>query len=110
MEITQKGNNKIIQFSQGDIRHIAEEITKGYDSFSGHNLIIDISKYESMSLAEVLPLLELSNKHRLNKKSFVVVVKDFDFNDAPEELNIVPTLQEAYDIIEMEDIERDLGF
>jgi hypothetical protein len=27
-----------------------------------------------------------------------------------EELVIVPTLQEAFDIIEMEEIERDLGF
>ena len=28
----------------------------------------------------------------------------------PDEICIVPTMHEAYDIIEMEDIERDLGF
>ena len=28
----------------------------------------------------------------------------------PDEICVVPTLQEAHDIIEMEDIERDLGF
>jgi hypothetical protein len=28
----------------------------------------------------------------------------------PDEIVVVPTLQEAYDIIEMEEIERDLGF
>ncbi len=28
----------------------------------------------------------------------------------PDEIVVVPTMQEAYDIIEMEDIERDLGF
>jgi len=28
----------------------------------------------------------------------------------PDEIAVVPTIQEAYDIIEMEDIERDLGF
>ena len=34
-----------------------------------------------------------------------VIVSDFSFNDT---LTIVPTLQEAYDYIEMEEIERQL--
>ena len=39
-----------------------------------------------------------------NKGSFVIVYNcDFD-----ENLNIVPTLQEAYDFIDMEEIERQL--
>ena len=39
-----------------------------------------------------------------NKGSFVIVCSiNFD-----EDLNIVPTLQEAYDFIDMEDIERQL--
>ena len=41
-----------------------------------------------------------------NKGSFVIVYNlDFD-----ENLNIVPTLQEAYDFIDMEEIERQLEF
>jgi len=39
-----------------------------------------------------------------NKGSFVIV-SDIDFD---ENLNIVPTLQEAYDFIDMEEIERQL--
>lgn len=39
-----------------------------------------------------------------NKGSFVIVSK-FSFSD---ELNIVPTIQEAYDFIDMEEIERQL--
>lgn len=39
-----------------------------------------------------------------NKGSFVIVCS-VNFN---EELNIVPTLQEAYDFIDMEEIERQL--
>ena len=31
-------------------------------------------------------------------------------DDFPDNFNIVPTLQEAEDVIEMENIERDLGF
>ena len=33
-----------------------------------------------------------------------------DLDQMPDEIVVVPTLHEAYDIIEMEDIERDLGF
>ena len=41
-----------------------------------------------------------------NKGSFVIVCPhSFD-----EELNIVPTVQEAFDLIEMEEIERQLDF
>lgn len=41
----------------------------------------------------------------------VVILTDTDrLNLFPEHLSSVPTLQEAYDIIELERIERDLGF
>ena len=52
----------------------------------------------------------MSNNHRSDKKSFVIVSAQVDLDQMPDELVVVPTLQEAYDIIEMEDIERDLGF
>ena len=41
--------------------------------------------------------------------SFVIVVNDINIDELPEELNTAPTVQEALDIIEMENIERDLG-
>ena len=39
------------------------------------------------------------------EKGLLVIVHEFSFDD---ELIIVPTIQEAYDYIEMEDIERQL--
>jgi hypothetical protein len=38
------------------------------------------------------------------------VVSDIDYNAVPDMLTVVPSLLEANDIIEMEEIERDLGF
>jgi hypothetical protein len=38
------------------------------------------------------------------------VVSDIDYNAVPDTLTVVPSLLEANDIIEMEEIERDLGF
>ena len=52
--------------------------------------------------------MELSNKHRGARKSFVLVTDKVTYEDVPEEINLVPTIQEAKDIIEMEEIERDL--
>ena len=42
-----------------------------------------------------------------DKKGSFVLVTTCNFN---EELNIVPTMQEAFDYIEMEEIERQLDF
>ena len=39
-----------------------------------------------------------------------MVVSDIDFNAVPNKLTVVPSNLEAHDIIEMEEIERDLGF
>ena len=52
----------------------------------------------------------MSKSHKKEKKSFVIVSQNINFNDVPTKLDIVPSIQEAHDIIEMEEIERDLGF
>ena len=57
-----------------------------------------------------MQFLKTSNLHRKTKQSFVIVNDAIDFDDVPFEMIVVPTLQEAGDIIEMEEIERDLGF
>lgn len=49
-------------------------------------------------------LCNFGNQVYANAGSFIVV-SEYSFS---EKLNIVPTLQEAYDFIEMEDIERQL--
>jgi hypothetical protein len=52
--------------------------------------------------------LELSDAHRKTKKSFVLVTEKVSYDEVPDKICVVPTLQEAKDIIEMEEIERDL--
>jgi hypothetical protein len=46
----------------------------------------------------------------LQKKSFVIVISDTDLMQFLINLTVVPSLLEAHDIIEMEEIESDLGF
>ena len=110
MQIEKNTHTTTLKDTDGNAISFLEKITSEYSNFKDQNLVLDISEDKSVTLENVLAFLALSNKHRKAKKSFVIVVKDFDFNAVPEEINVVPTVQEAHDIIEMEEIERDLGF
>ena len=74
------------------------------------NIVVDLLKYKDMNLTKLLEFLKLSNYHRSTKHSFVIVNNAINIDDIPEEMIVVPTLEEAGDIVEMEEIERDLGF
>ena len=80
------------------------------EKFETHNLVVDLLKYDSLELPDLLTYMKLSNYVRSTKHSFVIVNNAIDVDDIPFELILVPTLQEAADIVEMEEIERDLGF
>jgi hypothetical protein len=53
--------------------------------------------------------LQLSEQHKKGKKIFIIVISDLDYNAVPDTLTVVPSILEAHDIIEMEEIER-FGF
>ncbi|MBE99211.1 ribonuclease Z [Flavobacterium coralii] len=110
MKVEEKGHTVVIKDTKGDFKAFNEKVTSEYKSFKDKNIVLDLSADGKLTLQQVLSFLELSNKHRQAKKSFVLVTGDFNYNDAPEEMVVVPTQLEAHDIIQMEEIERDLGF
>ena len=110
MKVEQKGHTTTIKDTKGDAAEFLAAVTTEYNTFKDKNLILDLSQDGAISIEGVLAYLPLSNRHRGAKKSFVLVVPGFDYDDAPDEMVIVPTLLEAHDLIEMEEIERDLGF
>lgn len=81
-----------------------------HHQFENDNLVIDLQKYKLLTLKQLLSFLDISNHHRSNKKSFVLISDTINIDDVPDELNVVPTFQEAIDMVQMEEIERDLGF
>ena len=74
------------------------------------NVIIDLLDCKSMSLKDLLLFQNVSETHKETNKSFVLVNDSLNPNELPEKMVVVPTLQEAEDLIEMEEIERELGF
>lgn len=78
--------------------------------FKGQNVVIDLSKNSELNLDQLLYFLPVSNLHRATKSSFVILNNAINPDDIPQEIIVVPTMVEAKDIIEMEEIERNLGF
>ena len=110
MKVDKKGHTTIIKETKGDIQLFLNNLTHEFHNFKNENLIIDVSHDKKVSVNDLLNIKDLANQHKKSKKSFVIVADNIDFNDVPEFLNIVPSVLEAHDIIEMEEIERDLGF
>ncbi len=84
------------------------ELTQAHARLKHENLIINLVSFANIDPAGVLKFRQLSDAHRKGKKSFVVVTDKVSYDEVPEDLLVVPTLQEAKDLIEMEEIERDL--
>ena len=110
MKVDQKGHTVCIKDTQGDLVSFLLKVTHEYKSFEKHNIIIDIKMYKEVSVKELNSFLPLSKMHKKSKKSFVIVTSESDFNAVSAKLAVVRSLQEAHDIIEMGEIERDLGF
>lgn len=110
MIIDRDENITLITQETATIKQLIERIESSYNKFKNDNIIVNLSSLGKLYLNDVIEFLQLSNKHRKAKHTFVIVSSSFNFDEAPDEIIIVPTLQEAYDIIEMEEMERDLGF
>lgn len=110
MKVEQKGHTVAIKDTQGDLVNFLMKVTHEYKSFEKSNIIIDLTQHKAITLKAINSFLPLSKTHKKAKKSFVLVANDADFTNSTDKLTLVPTIQEAHDIIEMEEIERDLGF
>ncbi len=112
MKVIKKGQCVLIQAdSNSKIADYAKWLQDNWaKKIDDANIVLDLLPYSKLNLDQLLLFWELSNTHRANKRSFVFVNTGIDYDDIPDEMLVVPTIQEAEDIIKMEEIERDLGF
>jgi hypothetical protein len=110
MKVATKGHTIIIKDTEGDIVAFLEKINNQYNSFKEHNLILDISHDKSVDVKSIKIFSDLAKMHKKEKKSLVLVAENIDYNKVPVSIIVVPTQLEAHDMIEMDEIERDLGF
>ncbi len=113
MQIVQQDNTTIFSWESTDpIGVDFRNLVKGhYKNMHDQNFVIDLAAVPKLQPNHILEFLELSiyNKEKVNK-SFVVVVGEIGIDALPDEISTAPTLHEALDLIDMEEIERDLGY
>ena len=79
------------------------------ESLSTQHLILLLSEDEKWTAKDLKPLVSIAKQHsKKHQKSIAVVSAELVYEGTEIELNLAPTLQEAYDLIEIDEIERDL--
>ena len=110
MIFSKKENISILTQERASIPELVEKITQSYKKIENDNIVVNLTSLKKISNDDIVEFLQISNTHRAAKHSFVIVNNSVDLDDTPDDIVVVPTLQEAFDIIEMEEMERDLGF
>ena len=108
MIFDKKGNTTIVSQENISLTKFLKNLNRAYPRIKNDHLIINLFTFSKLTADDILEFLQISNEHRRKKKSFVLVTNKVGYDDTPDEICVVPTVQEAHDIIEMEDIERDL--
>jgi hypothetical protein len=110
MILDQNGNLSVITQENASIKELLKKIQESHSKIKNDNIIVNLTSLNKIYLEDIMEFLEFSKRHRKSKHSFVIVCNQLNSDEVPEELMMVPTLQEAHDIVEMEEMERDLGF
>ena len=109
MKLEHKPFAVIITPTSTDLNLFVQQVTGQYNDLVDQNIIIDLSTTIFVTLETIKLFADLSKGHKKAKKSFVIVVREVNLNKVSVKMTVVPTMQEAKDIIEIEEIERDLG-
>lgn len=109
MIFDKEGNTTTVLQENISLTQFVENLKQAYPKIKKDHIIVNLFTFENLNTDDILEFLELSNAHRAAHKSFVLVTDKISYDDVPDEICVVPSIQEAKDIIEMEEIERDLG-
>ena len=102
------GNTTIVYQENISLGNFLKKLEEAYGRIKNDHIVVNLFSFSDLWAGDILEFLAISNKHRSAKKSFVLVTDKVGYDEVPDEICVVPSLQEAHDIIEMEDIERDL--
>lgn len=110
MKIQKIKNYTTIIPDENSIEEFYLNFKNQYSEIAENHLILNFLSFKSIIRENITSFIEISKKHKKNNSSFIIVNDVLDIDAFPEDFNIVPTLLEAEDVLEMENIERELGF
>ncbi|NNG10803.1 MAG: ribonuclease Z [Arenibacter sp.] len=109
MILDKEGNVTTVLQENISLEKFISNLKEVYPKIEKDHIILNLFSFTKLTSDDILEFLQLSDAHRKANKSFVLVTNKVSYADVPESICVVPTIQEAKDIVEMEEIERDLG-
>ena len=110
MEIKKSEEYTLVIPTENTVNEFFKIFKENQSNFEKEHVIIDFSEKINMNIEEIMLFLELSLTRKKAGTSFVLISNGINIDEISDEINVVPTLKEALDILEMDAIERDLGF
>lgn len=110
MQIEKNKNYILISSDENLFDEFYKLFTSLEQEFIDKHIIIQFSNNINTTKEDYLLFLEMAERKKKKGTSFAVVNTSENIDNFPDYFNIVPTLQEAIDILEMEAMERELGF
>ncbi|MBC7000064.1 ribonuclease Z [Cytophaga sp. FL35] len=102
------GSTTVVFQEKTTLSTFLQNLNDAYPKLKNEHIVVNLFSFSKLTSDDVLEFLQLSDTHKKNNKSFVLVTDKVSYDDVPDTICVVPTVQEAHDIIEMEEIERDL--
>ncbi len=110
MKIEQSENFVIVKKDTNQLENFIISLeTKINNQLRDKNMIIDLLDFSELTSDLLKLFLKLTVICQKSNNSFVIVNNHINLNEVSGEIMVVPTIQEAKDIVEMEIIERELG-
>ena len=107
MIINQHNSTVIITQDKTSCSEFLKKLSVLHERYKENDIILEL---KDTPITSKDALVSLSKIHCQLNYSFVVVSTHLNPDDFEDDLTLVPTLQEAHDYIEMELMQRDLGF
>ncbi|OIQ39971.1 MAG: hypothetical protein BM563_03620 [Bacteroidetes bacterium MedPE-SWsnd-G1] len=108
MDLQKKDNYILVTPTENSVEGFYGSFLEEVKILEKEHLVLHFSETFNITIQEILLFLNIANDFRENGMSFVIISKGIDIDDVPDEINIVPTLTEAIDVLELDAIERDL--
>ncbi|MDG1039727.1 MAG: hypothetical protein P8H13_06625 [Polaribacter sp.] len=110
MKIYQKDTYTLITPTENSFDAFIAEFKEENDLLYKNHTVIELSDNLNSSESDLSLFLNVAKKYKAKSFSFIIICDAVNMDEISEEINVVPTLLEAEDMLEMEAIERDLGF
>lgn len=108
MKISKKENYTLIEPEDKPVVDFVSSLTKNQKEYAEENVVVNLLAYQNLKKEEIMGFLEISKVQYDNEKSFVLVSEAIAIDELPEEIILVPSIKEAEDLIQMDEIQRDL--